>query len=288
MMTATTALKLPLLLGALLAAGVTAPARAQSDWASQGPLNNAFVFNLGGFLFTTDTRASLNGTTSNDEDVDFDRTFGKPGDATRIRADALWRITPAHHLRLMYFDNTTDRTRAIDRTIHWGDHTFQTGAVVDSQIKFKMMEAAYEWAFLKEPTYEVAASFGVHVMDISLRLAGTATITDANGNTSVAQFSSKSGSVTAPLPVVGIRAGWAVAPQWYLEAQGQIFKAEVNGVDGRVNDLRASATWMFNPNFGLGLGYNRFRTTVVVDKDSFNGRMRVGYSGAQVFLTGTF
>jgi len=25
-----------------------------------------------------------------------------------------------------------------------------------------------------------------------------------------------------------------------------------------------------------------------VDKDSFNGRMRVGYSGAQVFLTGTF
>jgi len=26
----------------------------------------------------------------------------------------------------------------------------------------------------------------------------------------------------------------------------------------------------------------------VVDKDSFNGRMRVGYSGAQVFLTGTF
>ena len=55
-----------------------------------------------------------------------------------------------------------------------------------------------------------------------------------------------------------------------------------------VNDLRASATWMFNPNFGLGFGYNRFRTTVVVDKDAFHGRMCVGYSGAQVFLTGTF
>jgi len=45
---------------------------------------------------------------------------------------------------------------------------------------------------------------------------------------------------------------------------------------------------MFTRNFGLGLGYNRFVTTVDIDKESFDGRVKVGYSGLQLFATGTF
>jgi hypothetical protein len=125
-------------------------------------------------------------------------------------------------------------------------------------------------------------------MDLTQRLSGTATITDANGNQTQAQFTTKQNSVPLPLPVIGIRAGWVVAPQIYLEAQGQVFKAEIQGVDGRVTDLRATATWMFNPNFGVGLGYNRFATTADVDKDDFDGRLRLSYSGLQLFVTGAF
>jgi len=37
-----------------------------------------------------------------------------------------------------------------------------------------------------------------------------------------------------------------------------------------------------------GIGYNRFTAHMKTDKDNFDGRLRVGYSGFQAFLTGAF
>ena len=34
--------------------------------------------------------------------------------------------------------------------------------------------------------------------------------------------------------------------------------------------------------------YNKFVTTVETSKDRFNGRIRLGYSGVQLYLTGAF
>ena len=45
---------------------------------------------------------------------------------------------------------------------------------------------------------------------------------------------------------------------------------------------------MYKQNFGIGLGYNRFATNVTVNRDSFSGRLKTGYSGLQVYLTGAF
>ena len=272
----------------LIFAGASQAARAQSDSPAQALLDSKFVVNLGGFIVGTDTTARLNGSTASNPDVDFDETFGKASDATRVRADALWRITPTHHVRFLYFDNTINRSHVIDRTIEWGDYTFQAGVNVDSQTKFKIVELAYEYAFLRQPTYEVAGSLGIHYMQLSMRLSGAATLKDSNGNVSQASFTTKESSVPVPLPVIGMRAGWAVAPNWYLDIQGQIFKADIGEYNARVTDVRAGATWMFSRNFGVGLGYNRFRTTVDVDKESYNGRVRLGYSGVQLFLTGAF
>ena len=98
----------------------------------------------------------------------------------------------------------------------------------------------------------------------------------------------QSNSVTAPLPMVGLRGAGVVTPSILLEAQGQVFKMKVNEVDGHWTDLRASATWMFNKNFGLGLGYDRYFNKVDVSKNAFDGRVKFGYSGLQAFVTGSF
>jgi hypothetical protein len=271
-----------------LLAGMTGSAHAQSTSPAQALLDEKFIVSVGAFIVGSDLTARLNGSSTTNPDIDFDETFGKAGDATRIRADGVWRITPAHHLRFMYFDNSSTRSRVIDRDIAWGDNTFQAGGLVESETDFRLFELAYEYAFMRRPTYEVNGSIGLHYMDLRQRLSGSATVTDANGNQTPVQFTTKQSSVPLPLPVIGIRAGWVVSPKVYLELQGQVFKAEINGVDARVTDLRASATWMFNTNFGLGLGYNRFATTADVDKDDFDGRLRLGYSGLQLFVTGAF
>jgi hypothetical protein len=273
---------------ALLALSAAGPALAQSTSPAQGLLDDRFVFNLGAFIFQTDVTARLDGQSATNPEVDFDKTFGKPKDANRVRADVLWRITPTHHARLMYFNNNQSRSRSLAEEIKWGDITFPAGSTVRSDTKYSITELAYEYAFMRRPSYEVAATFGVHYTDISLKLSGAATVTDANGNTTQVSFASREASTPAPLPVIGLRAGWVVAPQWYVDAQAQFFKANVGGVDGSITDLRVGATWMFSRHFGVGMGYNRFSTTVDVTKDSFDGRLRFGYSGLQAYVTGTY
>lgn len=271
--------------GALL--GAAGLAQAQLTPA-QSLIQDKFVLNLGGFIVGTDLTARLNGSSSTNPDIDFDKTFGNGSDSTRVRADALWRFTPNHHLRFLYFNNTSDRTATIDRNIAWGDYTFQAGATVESKTKFQIYELAYEYAFWRTPDVEINGSLGVHYMKLSQQLSGNATFTDKNGVTTPAAFTRKENSVPLPLPVIGVRAAWAFAPQWVLEGQGQIFKADIGDYDGRVTDVRAGITWMFNRNFGAGVGYNRFTTTVDTSKERFDGRVHLSYHGVQLYLTGTF
>jgi hypothetical protein len=277
-----------LFIAAALLGGAAGIVQAQGLTPAQSLLQDKFVFNLGGFIVGTDVTAHLNGSSSTNPDIDFDKTFGSGGDATRVRADALWRINPNHHLRFLYFNNTSTRERAIDRDIAWGDYTFHAGADVESKTKFEIFELAYEYAFWRSPDYEISGSLGVHYMKLTQQLSGVATFTDANGVTSAASFTSKQNSIPVPLPVIGLRAAWAFAPQWVLEGQGQIFKADISGYNGRVTDGRVGVTWMFAQNFGAGLGYNKFVTTVETSKERFDGRIRLGYSGVQLYLTGAF
>ncbi|MEH6652288.1 MAG: hypothetical protein V7707_19875 [Motiliproteus sp.] len=270
----------------LLGIAAVAPAFAQSP--AQGLLDNPFVFSAGMFVVGTDIKASLNGQSANNPEVDFDQTLGTTNDATRGRVDVLWRINPKHHLRFMYFNNSNSRANVIDQDFNWGDNTFKAGGNVDTQVKMEVYNLAYEYAFIREPSYEVAASLGAHVMDMSIQMAGQATLTDASGGVSLTAFKSRVDSVTAPLPVIGVRGGWAIAPQWYIDAQAQLFNIEYDAYDGTWSDVRIGATWMFHNNVGVGLGYNRFATRVDVDKTGFDGRLKIGYSGLQAYLTGTF
>jgi hypothetical protein len=276
----------------LLACGLFAaagPALAQSGAYAKDSLNDKFTISLGGFIVGTDVKGELNGrATGGQQEIDFGKDFGLDGDATRWRLDGLWRITPKHRLRFMYFDTQNDGSRTLDRAINWGDYTFNVGARVEAETEIRIFQLAYEYAFTKQPTYEIAGTIGIHYLDTKLKLSGSATITDGNGNVTSAGSVTQENSVPAPLPVIGIRGNWAVAPQFLIDAHAQFFKAELQGYDGTIADARLAGTWMFHRNFGVGLGYNYFGADVDVDKSSFQGNLRLGYSGLQLFVTGTF
>lgn len=273
---------------ALLSAGMPGPALAQPSATAQPLLDRKFVFSVGAFVLQSDLKAGLNGQSTTHPDVDFNDTLGRARSATTVRADALWRITPTQHVRLMYFDDTRSSSRVLDRAVDWGDYTFHVGANVDSQTKFTIAEAAYEWAFVRQPRYELGATVGVHYTSMRITLSGVATLTDANGNVGQAASVVKSSNIPAPLPVIGLRGGWAIAPHWYVDALGQFFKMKANGADGRLSELGVRATWMFSDNFGLGLGYSKYTSTYNVNRRTFDGHLRIGYSGLLASLNGAF
>jgi hypothetical protein len=275
-----------------VAALLAAAAVAQADSPTQELLNDRFNVDLGTFVVASNLNGSLRGTANTtNQNVDFDKEFGTDADQTRWRIDVLWRITQRQHLRFMYFDNDIKRTRAIDQNLEWGDYTFLAGGQVTAEQKFRVYELAYEYAFLRRDDYEIVASAGIHVDDLTLTLSGNASLTVDTPTGPVEQlatFATKQSSVPAPLPVVGVRGGWAVSDHVYLDAYAQVFKLSYQGIDGNWSDLRAGATWMFNHHFGLGVGYDRFATHVDLNKGSFNGRLNVGYQGALIYLKGGF
>ena len=279
-----------LLLGSLLGVGASGSALAQSGGYAEGLLNNPWVFNLGGFIYQTSLDARLDGQSSQNPEVDFDETFGKADDSTRVRADVLWRITPTHRLRFMYFDNANSRTRVLDQDLVWGDYAFLAGSSATYEQEFNVYALSYEWAFVRNPSYELAASIGVHYMEMRFQLSGNANYSGPDCATPPCSVTgaTKGSDLPAPLPVVGLRAAWVVAPNWYLEASGQFFSVKIDEYDGRWSDLRLSGTWMFHRNFGVGLGYNWFGTRLDVEGNDFTGKVKLNYSGLQLYLTGSF
>jgi hypothetical protein len=277
-----------LLAGGLLGALSAGAALAQTPTNAQYLLTDKFVVSGGVFVLGTDVNANLNGHAVTNPNIDFDQTFGKVSDSTRGRLDALWRITPKHHLAFTYFDNSTTRSKVLDRDVTWDDMTFKLGGNVESKVKYSVYALSYEYAFVNAPNYEVAGSAGVHYADMSLQLSGLATVTNPDGSTSSSTLQTRTSNLPAPLPVIGVRGGWAVAPDWLLDAGLQVFKVNVNGYNGNWSNFKAGATWMFSRHMGVGLGYNRFATNVDVNKSNFNGHLKLGYAGWMASLTGSF
>ena len=259
---------------------------------SEELLNDRFIVTVGAFVVTSNVNGNLSGSANTSgQNIDFDKQFGTDADQARLRVDVLWRITPRQHLRFSYFNDDVQRTRTIDRDLAWGDYTFLAGGQVTAETNSRVYELDYEFAFLRRPNYEIEAVAGIHVDDLTLRLAGNASLTVDTPTGPVEQtasFTTKSNSVLAPLPLLGMRANWAVSPHIYLEASGQVYALSYQGINGNWSDLRAGAAWMFSNHFGIGMGYERFATHVDLSKVTFTGRLNTGYQGLLLYLKAGF
>jgi hypothetical protein len=257
--------------------------------STPGYLTDPFSLSLGTFLVGSNLKSTFDGAAAESNvPVDFAHTFGMDKDATRLRADAQWRITPKHHLRFVYFNNNVTRNRTLDKDFAWGDYTFQANGNISAQNKLQVYELAYEYAFVRRPTFELAAGAGVHMLNMSIKLAGQATFTDANGTVAPTSYSSSNSNLPAPLPVIGAHATWAVTPNIFIEPEAQWFKFHYDAYDGNWWDLRVAAKWMFSRHFGVGLGYDYFNVNVGVSKASFNGNITLAYSGLQAMIVGSY
>jgi hypothetical protein len=275
-----------------VSASLVVSARAQADTPTEDLLRDRFVINLGGFVVTSNINGSLSGSANtSDQSINFDKEFGTGADQTRARVDFLWRITPTQHLRFSYFDDDIRRTRTIDQDLAWGDYTFIAGGQVSAETKFQVYELAYEFAFLRRQNYEIVAIGGLYLNDLTLKVAGNASLTVDTPTGPVEQaatFTTTSHSVSTPLPVLGFRGDWAVSPHVYVDASAEVFSISYQGINGNWSDLRAGASWMFSHHFGLGVGYERFATHVDVGKGGFTGRLNFGYQGLLIYLKGGF
>jgi hypothetical protein len=273
----------PLIMTALLAcaAWTTPVVAAEGDG---GLLEDSWVLSLGTFLVSTETELGLNGSGGQAGTVvDLEKDLGVD-DSDRLRFDAAWRFKKRHRIRLLYFSTDNSGSRQISRQITVGDTTYPVNARIDTNVETTITELAYEYAFLRRPTYEVAATAGVHGVKFDFRVSGTGSV----GGRPPASGQTETAVTEAPLPVFGLRGLWEFSPKWYLDGHFQYFTLSYDAYDGSITDLNVSVTRMFGKHWGLGAGWNQFSTDVDVEKDRFNGSLDWTYSGFKIFVTAAF
>jgi hypothetical protein len=259
------------------------PARAADD--APNILSDPFQLSLGTFAFTSDTEIRFDGDTSAGTPVDWENTFGG-GDQTRFRVDGHWRFGDSgrHKVRFMWFNSSHSGSKTIEEDIHFGDVTFPVDAKVKADMGFDIYELAYEYAFLRRDTYEIAGTIGLHWTSLSSSLSAKASTSGGNLEGDI----KREASVDAPLPVIGVRGLWALPHDFYIDAGAQFFSLSFDKYDGSLQDYRVMAVWQPKKWLGIGLGYNQFNVDVDVDGDKFNGNLNWKYHGPMLSYSAVF
>src|SRR5687767_8579060 len=136
------------------------------------PLTDRFSVSLGTFFLDTSTTVRVDGEGVRGTEVNLERDLGL-GHVTRFRADAYWRFKERHKLRVMYFDTSQSDSRTINREIEFRGTTYPVNAQVDVDFDTTVVELAYEYAFVRRETWELAGSAGIHNLKFDLGMSAS-------------------------------------------------------------------------------------------------------------------
>ncbi len=251
---------------------------------SLAPITQTLHIDLGVFLMSTDTTVRVDGSAgSPGTDIDLDRDFNFQ-DQDRFRIDGYWRFAKRHKVRFMYFDSSSSSDKKLTKDIHFGDTTFPVNASAHLGFETQIIEAAYEYSFVQNDVFDLAASIGLHNISISTELSAAVSGPLGGGGANL----SSSADTNGPLPVLGLHFIWALSNQFYFDGYAQFFKVSIDNYDGHLSDYKFDFVWQPIKYFGMGIGYNQFTTRLDVAQDRFSGRLKFGYGGPLLFVSTAF
>jgi len=250
----------------------------------RGPIDQDFQASLGAFFLSTGSEVRLDGETlGTGTKIDWENEF-HVDDRDQFRVDAFWRFADKHKVRLMYFENNRSNSSVLSRDINFGDTTFPLDLEVDTFFDTRVVELAYEYAFLRRENLELSGSIGIHNIKVEAGIQGKLSTSGGEGTVDLVD-AKEVAEADGPLPVLGLRILWDMGHNFYFDGLAQYFFASIDQYDGSVEDYKFGVTWFPVRNAGIGIAYNRFVTRLDVEKDSFDGRLKLQYDGPLAFIT---
>jgi hypothetical protein len=239
----------------LAAASFFSPVRAD-DFAGDVP--DLVWIDVGGAYNEATTDVAMRGPNGIGATVNFEDVFDLPGTKTTARMLGSARIS-AHrrYIDFGYCDISRRATRVLDKDVEFGDYTYHAGGEVRTRFGTQFTYAAFRYDFLHENKVRISGSAGLTALRLIVSVAGeSGFVDDANGNPVTSSFERK-GSVTAPVPMVGINLDWALTNRLVLRTYTRFFKINVSAFNGGLTEGGIRLNWYFVKHFGLGLGYDR-------------------------------
>lgn len=257
----------------LVAVWIAIPATVNAQSAD----TERFSLSLGVFLTDRDSKTSLDGAAGDPgTDVDLEKDLGLSRSDSVFRVDAYYKFNEKHRIDFSWFDLSRSSSTQIERDIEWNGTVFPVSTVVNSDFDLTINKLAYTWVFKRNAKNFLGLSAGLYVAD-------TGTSIDAP-NLSTREIA----SVTAPLPVIGLRGQHYLSERWSVRGSIELFLFEYNDWDGDLVDLYVGVDYELSNTLSLGAGFNAVTFDLGVNKANFTGSLDWAYSGGMAFIRASF
>jgi hypothetical protein len=243
--------------------------------------NRRFRIMAGGFFPVNNTEVQVG--TNNGKigtDIDFEKDLGFTKSSVSFTGSFEWRISRRSRLDFEYFYLDRSASKTLERTIEFGDQTFNVNARVTAFSNNQIIRVAYGYAILSKPKYEAGLLIGAHVMlaDVGIRAEGANVSGEVRENF----------DFTAPLPDVGIWGQFVLGRRWGLYTNINYLALKVGDISGRIMSYNLSVLYNVTGNFSLVAGYTGLNFRVDAEKERLNGYLKWGYNGPIITAAYTF
>jgi len=206
---------------------------------------------VGSYLINADANFRLDSNLGPGTEVDFHDDLGIDRRSTVASLSGSWWIRPRHQLRAGWYQYSQEASKSIDRTIHWGDQSFDVGATVSTKFKARFPEVDYTYWVVRQNKLAVGVNAGVVILGLQ---AGLSLVGD-QGRASDRQIDT-----------------WQPVPQFGGEVRGLITSwLMVRGSGGAISDFSGTTVWSgsaaieprVHKHIRVGLAYSamQFRLT---------------------------
>lgn len=136
---------------------------------------------------------------------DIDKDFGFSSYST-FTGGVDWHFKRKHHFTFQASPVYSSRSSTLARDITFQGVTFNLGATVAVNINSLTFAPGYQWDFIRRRQGYLALATAVELLNTTGSITGTGSVND------ISAIRTASGSVFAPLPVLGARSRWYMIP----------------------------------------------------------------------------
>jgi hypothetical protein len=202
-----------------------------------------------------------------------DEDYVSPFFSLRYRANQRWRF------EFTYQNLDLDGHRGGATEINFNDVTIPAGWDVRSNLTMHQYSVSAGYAFYSAPNAELGVAVGVHILDASAGIRGSAYINNVQVE--------RSGKISKifPAPTIGLYGTYAFNSRLAIEGSVQYLYASVAGYSGHLLMASAALNYWIMPNTGLSLGYKHFDVDITYDDSSSRDTYNVQFGGPYATLS---
>ncbi len=259
----------------------------QLDHKNHPFLTDKLVFGAGIYIPKKTVDFQVNGSIethyNTNTNQDFSESIGLDDSQLTLNLMAFFRFSKHWKLAGQYFSVDNSKKAVLQEDIQWNDYTFKKGSSIHGGFNIDMYRIFVGRTISSGQIHELGAGIGVHLLDVSAFIKGTAYINDQ-----AFKNHKESASVVAPLPNVGVWYYLAPFKNFIVMANIDWFALSINQYNGSLWNINGGINYQILNKLGVGLSYRFFDVGAGVNQSDWDGRFDMSFSGPLITLTTNF